>query len=484
MQYYCNSISALYFSLFFLSINTSLSAQKWITEKYAIETVKNVPYGVATNFGGREDTLHFDVSFPTDDTLPACGRPLLLAVHGGAFIRGSRSEGLPVYWRETFAKRGYTAASVQYRLGVFPEDRYINCNVDAILGVEWNCSNFTDSIEWYRAMYRAQQDVKGCIRYMVQHKDEYHINPEQIYLIGESAGGFTVLSVGYLDDPDEKLWLYNAIDSVPRPNDLYKARCLQNPGLAASIDALDLSRPDLGQINGELNTDAPPFIVRGVASFYGGIMHDLFSRTKKDSVPALYMFHQPNDLLVPINYGRVLTGVSDFFTGLGCQQVVNRPYVWGSKGILSLVNSLKEDGFIVPTIKTHFTNNYASAWEQVLNPSTAGHAVQDYKGTANEVAAFFAPMIVDGNCTNVIKVENSIRLKLSPNPATDVISVEMNSTRPFKLEIYNLMGQQVLENTFQLNRTEVSIKDLPKDIYIVRVNDEENHCTLAKFIKL
>jgi hypothetical protein len=465
-------------------VYSSLFAQKWVDESYQINTKKNIPYGVARNFAGREDTLHFDISYPVDDTVPECGRPLLIAVHGGAFIRGSRTDGLPVYWRESFARRGYTTASVQYRLGVFPEDRYINCNVDAILNTEWNCSNFTDTLEWFRAIYRAQQDVKGCIRYLVNHKDEYQINPQQIYLIGESAGAYTVLNVGFLDDPSEKLWMNGAIDSVPRPNNLYENRCLLNPGLSGPIDQMDLSRPDLGGIDGDLNPDAEAPRIKGVAGFYGGIVQDIFSKTSNSSVPILYLFHQPADLIVPFNYGLILAGINDFFAGsFGCQQVVNRPFTLGSKGIMSLIDSLHSENKIVPQTITHFTNNYATAWEQFLDPSKTGHAVQDYRGTANEVAAFFAPHITEGGCTNAIRKPVQNTITIFPNPASDVINIDVGNTGHYLLRIFDCMGRMVTQTDFDLNRYyNYSVSNLSNGIYTVWITAGNQLVNQSKLI--
>ena len=45
-------------------------------------------YGIQTNFSGIEDTLHLDIYKPVGDS--NCLRPLLVLVHGGSWIGGSK----------------------------------------------------------------------------------------------------------------------------------------------------------------------------------------------------------------------------------------------------------------------------------------------------------------------------------------------------------------------------------------------------------
>jgi len=182
-------------AIFILMFNPSAFSQVWVDTTYEISSVWDVSYGVSTDFKGSDYILEMDMSVPTNDLPPDCGRPLMIIVHGGAWYSGDKADAYPRRLREDFAKRGYVSASVNYRLGLFNTNRNINCNLGG-----WNCWNMTDTAEWYRANYRAIQDVRGAIRYLVNNQARYHINTDNIFLTGESAGGFVVVGVGFIYD--------------------------------------------------------------------------------------------------------------------------------------------------------------------------------------------------------------------------------------------------------------------------------------------
>src|SRR5690606_22122272 len=102
-----------------------------------------------------------------------------------------------------FAERGYVTASITYRLGMFQTEKEINCNISGINGLQWNCLNMTDSVEWVRAWYRAVQDAKGALRFLINQHDNLQIDRRNVFVVGESAGALTALGVVYLDDEDE-----------------------------------------------------------------------------------------------------------------------------------------------------------------------------------------------------------------------------------------------------------------------------------------
>ncbi|MDA8886788.1 alpha/beta hydrolase [Bacteroidia bacterium] len=253
--------------------------------------------------------LEMDISYPTDDTIPVCGGPLIVLIHGGTWLLGSKEDVSVVRMREDFAKRGYASASVNYRLGQFNTHLRVNCNVSSLFDVNWNCLNMADESEWYRAQHRAVQDVNGAIRFLVNNATSYNIDPSNIFIVGESAGGFVALSAGFTDNNSELIdSLTGAYPNVPKPNSIYESTCIQANGFALDIDSMDLSRPELGSYEGLLN---PPvnnsYSIKGVGSFFGGVFNNVF-HSISSTIPALYLYHQPCDLIVPYNYSRVFTG--------------------------------------------------------------------------------------------------------------------------------------------------------------------------------
>jgi hypothetical protein len=72
---------------------------------YAIETIENIVYGEAVDFAGVQRSLELDLSVPVNDTIPMCGRPLLVMIHGGAWIAGDKNQGYPIRIREDSKQR-------------------------------------------------------------------------------------------------------------------------------------------------------------------------------------------------------------------------------------------------------------------------------------------------------------------------------------------------------------------------------------------
>jgi len=87
--------------------------------------------------------------------------PIILSVHGGRWIRGSRHDHTAINVRE-WAKYGFFAMSIDYRL--------VTC---------------TPAPACY-------QDVLCAIRWVHAHRDEYGLDTDNFFLIGMSAGGHLV----------------------------------------------------------------------------------------------------------------------------------------------------------------------------------------------------------------------------------------------------------------------------------------------------
>jgi len=87
--------------------------------------------------------------------------PVMLSVHGGRWIRGSRRDTTAIDVR-AWAGYGFFAMSIDYRL--------VTC---------------TPAPACY-------QDVLCAVRWVHAHREEYHLDTERFFLIGMSAGGHLV----------------------------------------------------------------------------------------------------------------------------------------------------------------------------------------------------------------------------------------------------------------------------------------------------
>lgn len=461
-----------------LLLPTIIWAQQWVDTTFSIQSEFDIAYGLAVDFAGNERQLSMDISYPTDDSMPQCGRPTLVMVHGGAFIAGNKGEGIAKRIREDFARRGYTTASIGYRLGQFQTHQQVHCNASNF-GLEWDCLNMADSSEWYRAWYRGVQDVKGAIRYLVNHAEDYGVDANNLFVVGESAGGFIALGVGFLDDTTEVLSdLIEAYPDALPPNTIYEAPCIQHPtyNLDTSIASMDLMRPDLGSYEGTLNLPLTnPYTIKAVGNIYGAVFNHIF-HTSNASPPALYLYHQPNDLIVPYTSAKVLGGFAYCATQFpfGCQYIINRPTVYGSKGIKDMLDTMIANQALAPDYVFDNTMNTANCAQQILTPSLQGHSLDAYGLRTGNMATFFASKV--GDCMSV-GIDDEIRedsgIILYPNPANESISIEGPTSMLSEFRIINMIGQDFSSYISITSKEEegilLNLTRMPPGMYILRI---------------
>lgn len=175
-----------------LFASTSFS-QRYLTEVFSSldSTIAGI-YGNAVNVQSQNQDLLFDFYEPFGDT--ELKRPLILYIHGGGFTSGSRDYPSVKAFCRTMAKKGYTVATIDYRLD--PSFDLYNSATDR------------------RAMTDAMHDAKQAIRYFKANASILKIDTSKIFLGGESAGAVTAMMATYLDKQSEMVSY-----SMANPND-------------------------------------------------------------------------------------------------------------------------------------------------------------------------------------------------------------------------------------------------------------------------
>jgi acetyl esterase/lipase len=130
-----------------------------------VEATMDIEYGK----GGKTPLL-LDLFQPKEIKQPVPG---LIFVHGGSWSRGTRK--VYDFYCEHFAKNGYVAATIEYRLS--------------------GAAPFPAAI----------QDVKCAIRWMRANAAKLGVDPHKIGLAGGSAGGHLVLLAAYANTDDPEL---------------------------------------------------------------------------------------------------------------------------------------------------------------------------------------------------------------------------------------------------------------------------------------
>lgn len=121
------------------------------------------------HFDYSEDCLFLNIWSPAY----ACGAPVVLYIHGGAFMGGCGNE---MHMNGTeFAKRGVIFVSINYRLGVFG----------------FLCSRELEEESGHTGNYGLYDQVEA-IRWIRRHIASFGGDPERITLYGQSAGAMSI----------------------------------------------------------------------------------------------------------------------------------------------------------------------------------------------------------------------------------------------------------------------------------------------------
>ena len=175
---------------------------RYLEEIYDVDIQYQIQYGQNVNqtiLGSQvTENLYMDIYYPENDDFQ--DRPLIFFLFGGSFVGGSKSSSDIVALCTKYAKRGYVAVAIDYRLS--QHLLFFNAN-------EENA---------YKAVMKAIHDLKAAIRYFNMNDelyDDYKIDVNRIYAGGYSAGAITAINAAYLNEYDEiPSFLYDDYDDL------------------------------------------------------------------------------------------------------------------------------------------------------------------------------------------------------------------------------------------------------------------------------
>ena len=246
-------------ALLFLLIAPNLKSQPTdcVSDRYQAPVFDNIrrtndlTYGSAQNVAGFTQSLELDFYEPDPSVEYLQKRPLVVMFFGGSFLGGDKQYTDMVAWCDSLARYGYACASVEYRLD--------------------NAINFLFPNQAERAAYRAIQDGRAAIRFLLEDPNGFgfNIDRDHIYAGGNSAGAITAIHIAYADDSE-------------RPASTYVA-------------------PDMGCGDCSGNSYVQPFTIAGVIDLWGAIF-DPQMIDAADNVP-MVVVHSDDDTVVPYDTG-------------------------------------------------------------------------------------------------------------------------------------------------------------------------------------
>ncbi len=279
----------LFASMFTIGLITAQDEERYLDEVFTDVDVNTVIYGVngtvlALPVVGEviPRPLPMDIYSPAGDT--ATNRPVVLVFHTGNFlpnvtngqIPGTRIDSSVVEICTQLARRGYVAASCDYRLGWNP---LAPTQPERALGL-------------IQAAYRGLQDGRNAVRFMRFMADDFGIDPDRISVLGTGTGGYLVLGMVGLSQYEEILTTTNGPAKFILDVD-------QNgqPDIPMVIEELH------GDINGEVLTVAPD-------SLFGLIPTSALGIPPGDTTNYVNLAGISNDIALSINIGGALGDIS------------------------------------------------------------------------------------------------------------------------------------------------------------------------------
>jgi poly(3-hydroxybutyrate) depolymerase len=376
----------------------------------------DVQYGsnVPSNGSGTENLL-LDVYEPTGDA--ETSRPLIIFIHGGSFLGGSKTNPDVKPLAEMYARKGYVTSSINYRVGM-------------------NGLLFDSEKAASEAVMRATQDARAAVRYFkrtfTDDANPYGIDTNHIYLMGSSAGGFTALHLAYLDKASE----------IP--------------------SSIDLNDPSLtGGLEGSSGSPGYNSDVNAIVSLAGALGDVAWMESSNDE-PVLSL-HGDEDGTVP--FGTDMISI----TGFPVMEVDGSETIHVKAETLGLKNCFKAEygaGHVPHTGNATYTDTvdlYATQW---LLHFVCGDAEYCKCNTPEDpVACHNAPA---ADISEYTKDESY--LNTFPNPAYNEINVYANGNTIDKIEVTNINGQVVYNANINAIDHRIDVSEFNEGIYFVKVS--------------
>ncbi len=257
--------SLLLFTFLFSTASSAQPAEgcdgiRYFQEVFSDFEKTTLQYGQNINPQGNMQQLWMDVYEPANDQQSK--RPLVVLAFGGAFVAGDRTT-MTEYCID-FAKRGYVAASIDYRL--------------------WNIlqQGVPDSSEMLDTAIKAVGDMKAAIRHFRMDAatiNQFRVDTNFIFAGGISAGAVAALHSAYLQSTDDIPNYIQTIvdengglegDSGDAANLSYSSKVhavLNMSGALHRSDWMDADDPPLASYHGTFDEVVPFY--KGRAKVFG-----------------------------------------------------------------------------------------------------------------------------------------------------------------------------------------------------------------------
>lgn len=396
----------------------------------------NVVYATKTNFQNKQVNLWMDIYRPYDHYAMDSKdkRPAYIYFHGSGYVFGGEDGGSELLQA---AERGMIGIGVKYRLGRLPNSIP---NADSLQ------SAITNSIQ---NTYRALQDARDALKFIVENADKYNIDKDKLFIAGFSAGGNIVLNYEYLETKN------------------FEA------SIITGLGPLTAKTPVAGILSG-----AGPFnqlVLQGLAT-------PLEYIDKSENTP-LYMVHGTCDSTALYNYGNLFDPTTKGSVGsyaIACRkQSLGHPYHFttikgGDHGLGANADKIYES--IFKWIKKEVScGKPINACELFVEPNTKGACVN-------------VPTCPSCTATPTHD-QQSLQVKIYPNPTNQYCTIEFEEPlkpNQIRVLIYDVTGKQynLMIDKTETKNIKINTTTLSAGIYFLKISNGDEKVYEGKMVKM
>ena len=442
-------------------------------------------YTVITGAPVMEDLL-MDVYMPDGDTEDM--RPLIILAHAGSYLPkglntlpfGIRKDSSLVEMCTQFAKRGWVAVSMSYRLGWNPLAPNQEGKANTIMN----------------AVYRSAQDARTCVRFFqddAANANVYKVDTMKITVGGSNSGGYTALAAGYLDKVEEiNLFKFQDTEGNSFINQavtggfygeggMTGVNNYSNPGHSSEIQMVLNLGGAIGDTIWMEQGDIPVVAFHGVADvttpFKTAIVIVLATGDPIVEVSGAHDFERYANTL-GLNQEFIDAGFDDTYT-LVAQ---SRSPFEGLFPFPGLADGLEPWAWY-DSADVNIDNETAGAtgFGSKANPYASKEKALAFIDT---IMGYFCPRaaVALDLKTWPVGIEStgtSEILHIYPNPVTESVFIESSSRDPILgLELYNMIGQLVRSDpTINAVRYRFERDDIPSGFYLMNVKLKNREVT-------
>jgi len=374
----------------------------------------NISYGLADDWysGVPQPVLNsFNIAYPDLSIDELDKRPLIVLAHGGGFWGGTKED--LDYHVQRLAKSGYVAVTMNYRKGW--DGNPIDCLGDP------------NSLE--SAIYKAMQDTRACMRYLVANAQAYGIDTSWIILGGESAGAYATMNSIYLSQEE---W---------------------------NLDHAD-SETVYGSLDGSTNELETTYSIKAFVNMWGGVLDTML--VAPEELKPTISFYGTSDDVIPPGAGHIQ--FCDAF------EHVN--------GSLALSEHLSNNG-----VCNHLHEHFMYGHEAYENDYTTGNIACFVKGLLCDECSTRLVHFEEASCAEmVLGIDETEHewLKMYPNPASTFVTIQS----PVVLEpgtsvaLADITGKMISPTAVvSANTITLDVSKLVDGIYLVSIQDGDAQLT-------